>query len=216
VVRPVIPGTLVTPAEQTLTATASPARVMFYVTPLVKGRIREARVEVGPPHGTSAEVTLPMRVVTQRLTKWLLLLTVVLPCVLFYYTAYQPLKGTIPHKSPTGTVWVAGNPGDVLEYRIKNVLRDFPEAVRDNVAYGLGKAYEWLWNLTTEGMPLSLYLAVALLVLTGASWLARRPARGRRRSKPLHFTRLSGVGSTTVPRGHAGEAGGPVVVRPIE
>jgi hypothetical protein len=95
VVRPIIPGALVTPAEQTLDTSTAEAEADFYVTPLARGRLRGARVEVLPAQGGRVDVPLSMKVVRQRLTKVLLLLTFLLPALVLYIVRYNRLEGEI-------------------------------------------------------------------------------------------------------------------------
>ncbi len=99
VVRPVIPGALVAPAEGKLEA-GSQSEAVFYVTPVGRGTIRDARVDVVGPAGGPRAVTLPVRYVRQRLTKILLLLTFLVPAFVLYATKYNKLEGSVPVKIP--------------------------------------------------------------------------------------------------------------------
>src|SRR5438132_1486162 len=72
VVRPVIAGALVVPPEQRLDTSAAGNQVTFHVTPLARGRLPNARVEVHVPGQPPQDVFLPMKAKTQRLA-WLLL-----------------------------------------------------------------------------------------------------------------------------------------------
>src|SRR5207253_1356997 len=93
--RPIIPGALVVPAELTLDTAQAGARATFYVTPLAKGRLPGARLEVRRQDALVQEIRLPMRATTQRLTWLLALLTVLLPVVLLNVTRYHKLQGTV-------------------------------------------------------------------------------------------------------------------------
>jgi hypothetical protein len=98
VVRPFIPGSLVTPPERTLDPSATGREAVFSVTPLALGRVKGAYVEAVPTQGGPAlDVTLPVKVVRQRLTKWLLLLTVLAPALFLYVTRTlrDELKGEV-------------------------------------------------------------------------------------------------------------------------
>src|SRR5262245_12404571 len=71
-VRPLIPGAAVMPAEQELDASRPGARAEFAVTPLARGGLRGAHVEVRS-HGRLAQtIPLGIRATSQRLT-WVLL-----------------------------------------------------------------------------------------------------------------------------------------------
>ena len=101
VVRPLIPGAHIVPAEQALDVNRAGQQVTFYVTPLARGRLPAPRVEVlqhGRPVGA---IGLRMKAVTQRMTWLLLLLTVLVPCLVFYTTRVNPLTGTVPHNLTT-------------------------------------------------------------------------------------------------------------------
>jgi hypothetical protein len=99
VVRPLIPGAVVVPAEQRLDVARPGSQVTFSVTPLAKGRLPNPRVEVLQHGRVVQEIGLRMKGVTQRMTWWLLALTLLVPSLLLYYGRYYPVTGTIPHKS---------------------------------------------------------------------------------------------------------------------
>jgi hypothetical protein len=85
VVRPVIPGALVAPAEERLEVKGGNV-VVFQVTPLAKGTIPNARVEIHAAGQPTEEIPLRIRVQNQRLTLLMLALTFLLPWVLFKIT----------------------------------------------------------------------------------------------------------------------------------
>ena len=97
VVRPLIPGAHVVPAEQSLDVHRPGGQVTFYVTPLVRGRVPAPRVEVLQHGRPAGEIGLRMKAVTQRATWFLLLLTLLVPCLVFYATRH-PLTAVIRHK----------------------------------------------------------------------------------------------------------------------
>jgi hypothetical protein len=99
VVRPVIPGALVVPAEQKLDVTRPGERASFHVTPLARGRFPSPYVEI-LHHGKLVQgIPLRMKGVTQRLTLFLLILALLLPWPVFYYTRTNKLKGFVPVKT---------------------------------------------------------------------------------------------------------------------
>jgi hypothetical protein len=93
--RPIIPGAHVVPVEQTLDTAQTGARATFYVTPLAKGKLAGARLEVRRQDVLVQEIRLPMRATTQRMTWLLALLTVLLPFVLLNLTRYHKLQGIV-------------------------------------------------------------------------------------------------------------------------
>jgi hypothetical protein len=99
-VRAIVPGAYVSPAEQEMSARATNNRVTFYVTPLARGRLKEARVAVLQGGRTLQEVWTPMKSVTQRKTWWLLLLSFVVPLVLWYVTMSLDFSSTGPLPPP--------------------------------------------------------------------------------------------------------------------
>src|SRR5262249_26290928 len=70
-VRLSIPGALVTPTEAPLDATQPGSQTTFYVTPLARGRLRDAKVEVRQRGRLLQEIPLPVKGSSQRLT-WVL------------------------------------------------------------------------------------------------------------------------------------------------
>jgi hypothetical protein len=212
VVRPAIPGALVTPQEQTLDPAADAPEVTFYVTPVALGTLPDPRVEVIPAGGKPEAISLPMKSLYQRLTKVLLLLTFVVSAFLLYLK-YEPLEASLPlpkyqelfgggvnrspkaklprpregndQKAPRVPINIPLNPGQALEYhlRTQHLLPDIPE-VTNPLAHGLGVAYLFLWNLS-ESDPVAFYVGLILLLLTGISWVTHLSARGRRRSRPI-------------------------------
>jgi hypothetical protein len=100
VVKPVIPGAVVAPAEQMLDLTPSGGKVTFGVAPLAKGRLPEARVDVLQQGRLVERVRMSMRGRTQFATWVLLLLTLIVPSVILYYTSIAPLSGDVPRMVP--------------------------------------------------------------------------------------------------------------------
>lgn len=94
--RAVIPGALVAPAEQMLDVSDARATATFYVTPVARGRLPEARIEVVARGSVVQTIRMPMRSTTQRLTWLLAFLTVALPAFLLYTTVYHKLQGFLP------------------------------------------------------------------------------------------------------------------------
>jgi hypothetical protein len=95
-VKPVVAGAVVTPAEQALDLNPSGGEATFHVAPVAKGILKDARVEVSQLGRTVDTIPLKMKSRTQRLTWILLLLTILLPGILIYYTTIAPLAGQVP------------------------------------------------------------------------------------------------------------------------
>src|SRR5262249_45325166 len=79
VVRPVIAGAQVVPAEQRLDPSAPGHQGTFHVTPLARGKLPRARVEVYTAGRAPQSVPVPMKAKTQRLAWLLLALAFLLP-----------------------------------------------------------------------------------------------------------------------------------------
>jgi hypothetical protein len=213
VIRPTIPGAIVTPQEQILDASPS-SEATFYVTSLALGKIPAARVEVIAAGSKADDISLPMKTVRQRLTKVLLALTILVPAFLLWILKFEPLEGTVPQRVPAYQADVprAGNdqarprnppagagapgfrvidhpgtPGEVLAYLIEkeHLLPEIPY-VTGPVVEGLKVSYDFLWHLSATD-PLEFYVGLGLLVLTGTSWVAHLSARSRRRSRPIRL-----------------------------
>jgi hypothetical protein len=99
IVKPVIAGAVVAPAEQALDLNPAGSSMTFQVTPLVRGRMHGAHIEVCQQGRPVESMPLKMKAKTQRLTWLLLLATFVVPGVLLYYTSIAPLTGDVPQPS---------------------------------------------------------------------------------------------------------------------
>src|SRR5262249_27724795 len=97
IVRPVIPGALVAPAEQRLDASKPGSQVTFQVTPLARGKLPGARLELQQPGHAVQTLPLGMKAVTRRMTWVLLALTFLLPLGLLW-VHYNPIKGNVPRE----------------------------------------------------------------------------------------------------------------------
>jgi len=83
VFRPIIPGTIVTPTEQTLSMNQLSQEVLFHVTPLAFGELPTARLEFVLPGQEMRSMPLTMRGVSPRWTARLAFLVLVIPALLF-------------------------------------------------------------------------------------------------------------------------------------
>ena len=91
VVRPIIAGAVVVPPEQRLDTSEAGNQVIFHVTPLARGRLPRARVEVHAAGHAPQDVLLPMKAKTQRLA-WFLLLFAFLMTWLIWRTVKDDWK----------------------------------------------------------------------------------------------------------------------------
>jgi hypothetical protein len=92
VVRPIIPGALVVPAEQTIDPTRPEHPAMFSVTLLGRGRMRGASVEVLQKGRKVQELPLHLKTGGSFLLRALVVLTLVVPLLLLL-VKYHPLDG---------------------------------------------------------------------------------------------------------------------------
>ncbi len=203
VVRLVMAGAQVVPAEQTLDPARPDDRATFFVTPLAKGWMRGERLEVVQGGRKVQEIRLGCKVTTQRLTWLLLLLTIVFawwiaPILIDPVREPRPqsrleeLEGVVPQSYP---------PGKSMEKRISRYLphvlpavREYlPKDVGNSVAQGLesvptviGDFYMLVYNKQyVEGWPIVEVVLAVLIVLTVLSWLTHLERRSSRVSRPV-------------------------------
>jgi protein tyrosine phosphatase (PTP) superfamily phosphohydrolase (DUF442 family) len=163
IARPVIPGAVVQPIEQEIGAKASNNKISFSVTPLAKGRLKDARVQLLYKGRLLDEIKTSMRGTSQRKT-WVLFF-----CTLVSLAFFLNLLPSLPNLS---------------EFRVYGAIRDrlpdydsyLPEGVRDylkkeTIAQGLQDGYDRLYNEP----HLLFYITAAFLVLTVLFWLRNRP-----------------------------------------
>jgi hypothetical protein len=226
VLRPVVPGAVVTPAEQALDAGQAGAKATFQVASAARGRLPEPRVEVYQLGRLADQVRLRMKATSQRRTWLLALLTLLVPCLLLLATheRYYKLRGKGRDIGQTDTPDLARDPGQVLEYRlvtfVDDLVPDIPGArdfvidpVIRPVAKGLGMAYTWACNLAPDHLPF--WVGTGLLALTIISWFAGR----RQRTTRWKTVQLSAA----VPLAEAAETlpltapePAPITVRPVD
>jgi hypothetical protein len=94
-IRPSIPGALVMPMEQAVDPSRSDEGVTFQVMPLTNGRLPDAHLEVLQKDRRVQKLALPMRSVGSGWTRFLLLLTILVPIFLLW-VKYNPLDGAEP------------------------------------------------------------------------------------------------------------------------
>jgi hypothetical protein len=156
VVKPFIPGAQVMPDELRLEPGKS---VTFQVTPLAKGRLTQAHLEVHQPSRPTLLLPLKIKVGSQRFTWIMLLLTLLLPGLMAYFTdpMYGKLKGQIekdkiiavggsatqPGRGQvTGEkVLRDGQPGEILAYHLDRIMsRNLPDVLGADNRLALGQS----------------------------------------------------------------------------
>lgn len=117
-VYPVIAGAQVTPVSIDISPVhGNEAR--FMVAPVTRGTLKNARVELRAGGKVLSSTPLSMTVSARRLTKFLALMTILIPCLLFYIRTHQMVqwKTELPKPPPRDpnvpipTVQPGGRPG---------------------------------------------------------------------------------------------------------
>jgi len=207
--RPVIPGAIVTPADYTLDPNHPQTNPPFFVTPLARGRLENARMEVYHGGRLVGTITLPMKAVTQCLTWVLLCLAFAIPYGAYWITTHTNLTraGTKlernPNKenrevnpaneTPEKKAMDAEDPANSMtsklgkadggvEHALARVLPDSPLSQR--VATTAQDAYEMVHS--GSDYNLSFCLAALLLGATCISWAMHTTWKGKRHARPIH------------------------------
>jgi len=185
VLRLLMAGAQVVPSEQLLDPAKPDAKAVFYVTPLARGWLRHECLEVLQGGRKVQEMPLSAKVTTQRMTWTLLILTFLVPWLLYNYVQNSPLANTKPGKTT----------GEILAIHVTDFLPDTPAFIQDNLSEAhekvvnfrndlVSSAYNFLWN-TSQSHPLVHYAAAVFLLLTIISWFFHRDRRKRRYGKPV-------------------------------
>jgi hypothetical protein len=208
--RPVIPGAIVTPADYTLDSNHPQTNPQFFVTPLARGRLENARMEVYHGGRLVGTITFPMKAVTQCLTWVLLCLAFVIPYGAYWITTHTNLtragtklernsnkenleaNGTkeTPEKKATNAGAPVANftPSKLakadggVEHALSRILPDSPLSQR--VAASAQDAYEIVHS--GSDYNLSFCLAALLLGATCISWAMHTTWKGKRYVRPVH------------------------------
>jgi hypothetical protein len=208
--RPVIPGAIVTPADYTLDESHSQTNPPFFITPLARGRLENARVEVYDQGRLVGTIALPMKAVTQCLTWVLLCLTFAIPYAAYWIATQTNLTraGTKlerntrkdremnPANEPpekkegaqadgsmaNSATTKLSKVGGGVEHALLHVLPDAP--LSQQVAALAQDAYE----LVHSGPDYNLSFCIAALLLgaTCISWATHTTWKGKRRAWPVH------------------------------
>jgi hypothetical protein len=190
VVRAVVPGALVTPAEQRLDTSTGGNRVIFHVTPLARGSLPRAHVEVFTPGQALQEVRLPMKAKTQRLAWALFALAILLPWFMIKVTSGD-WRPTRPRSALSGGSALAANVKDALTKNlfkreipiINKPVEGLPGGLNTfSLANSLPRLSENLYiglEVGVEEQRWAPVTAVIFFLLAFVSWMFHRPRRTR-------------------------------------
>jgi hypothetical protein len=188
-VRLIVAGAQVLPSEQTMSAAQADARAVFYVTPLAKGWLRNQKLEILSSGRKIQEIPMATKVVSQRLTWFLLFCTFFVPWFILNEITYGPMAeisqlpdGRKVHHRVAKEVErniranVPAPPAFLKDTQIESVLVDSPGYV--------AKGFQELVGVSGI-LPIAYFSAVAFLVLTILSALFHMPKRRTTSGKPI-------------------------------
>jgi hypothetical protein len=198
VVRPVIAGAQVVPAEQRLDVSTRGNQITFHVTPLARGKLPEARLDVFSPGQPVQEAALPLKVKSGRLALILLVLAFVMPFLLKAITVgdWRMQGKVLQIASEKGNVYRDGTPDEVLGYEVqktlsKDVLGEIwlvnspvseGSTFTLNKSLGDGMRLLYFWTIeAVKDFSLRLIVFVLFLALALVAWMFSRSRRTYRR-----------------------------------
>jgi hypothetical protein len=109
--RLLMAGAQVVPSEQPLDPTQRDARVTFYVTPLAKGWLRNERLEVLLDGRKVQELPLSCHVTSQKMTWFLLVMSILVPWFLLTYIKGPLVEMALPKRPMAGFNFPGEFPG---------------------------------------------------------------------------------------------------------
>jgi hypothetical protein len=186
-VRLIVAGAQVLPSEQVMDA-AHPETAVFYVTPLAKGWLRNEKLEI-LSHGRKVqEIPMATKVVSQRLTWFLLFCAFFVPWFISEFIKYGPMA-EITHLSDR-----------VVHHQI---AKEVEKHVRENVPYPpdalagtklekwlvetptlIGQGYQRLVGVCSI-LPVAYYSCLAFLAMALLSAFFHTPKRRTTKGKPI-------------------------------
>jgi len=208
--RPVIPGAIVTPADYTLDLDHPDTNPPFFVTPLAKGTLRNARMEVFQQGRLVGTIALPMKAVRQTFTWFLLFLTIVVPFSTYWLARHTNLtrEGATIESRTTDDDQVPQLPDDRAVKKSneegvnekapatftklpkfeggveRSMARALPDApISQTVASTAQDVYQFVHS--GPDFNLTFYLAAMLLGLTCISWAMHTTRSCRRKVRPV-------------------------------
>jgi hypothetical protein len=191
-VKLIAAGAQVLPSEQNLDVSQPSAKAVFYVTPLVKGWLRNTHIEVLSSGRKVQEIPLATKVVSQRFTWFLLACSFFVPWFITEYIRNSPLAE--PTRLPDSRVIYPKISKEVEKYIKDNVpSTDFLKVTpveapvksalldaRSQFATGYQKLVE-----VCGSEPIAFYVGAILLTLTLISYFMHMQKRGRKTGKPI-------------------------------
>jgi len=191
-VKLIAAGAQVLPSELPLDVSKPSVKAVFYVTPLVKGWLRNTHIEVLSSGRKVEEIPLSTKVVSQRFTWFLLACTFFVPWFITEYIKNSPMAERIHlpnqrvgyHKiskevedyikdNVPSTDFLQGTP---VEAPVKSALIQ----ARSSFASGYQKLVE-----VCGSEPIAFYVGAILLTLTLISYFLHMQKRGRKTGKPI-------------------------------
>jgi hypothetical protein len=196
-VRLIAAGAQVLPSEQTLDASQPDAKAVFYLTPLAKGWLRNEKLEVLAQGRKVQELPLATKVVTQRLTWFLLFCTFFVPWFITEYIKNSPMLDKI--RNAEGSIITP-----TVEKQVKNYLIDnLPQIPRDmkggTIDTSVKATEDFVANayrtivLVCGIQPIALYVGVILLFMALISAFLHRQSRCRLTGKPITIPGAKGA-----------------------
>jgi len=155
-VRPIVPGAIVTPSEQSVPLTSIGEQLVFYITPLAYGALPEARLEYSVPTQPVQQLPLNLRGVSQRSTVRSLLLLFIVPMIFFM------MRGA--------TSWASSEEagGYGMRDRLEMLIPGFMPMKQPTIQVAQGVTD--LLVLQGGAMVMSFVTAMFFLVLTIVGW----------------------------------------------
>jgi hypothetical protein len=197
-VRLLMAGAQVVPSEQPLDPARRDAQVTFYVTPLARGWLRGERLEVLVGGRKVQELPLSTHVTSQKMTWFLLIMTILVPWFLLTYCSGPPVLDDPVNarmvKLGRENKRLLRSRGWFLEEEIKKHVPDVPEVVNENLPFvgdSLLAARRFVANIydalvqQSSQRPVAFYAGTGLLFLTALSWWVHRAKRRRIISTPI-------------------------------
>jgi hypothetical protein len=188
-VRLIAAGAQVLPAEQTMDAAKPDVKAVFFVTPLVKGWLRNEKLEVLYQGRKVQEIPMATKVVSQRATWFLLLLTFLVPWFLTEHVKFSSLgESTLNSQGRAVYRPVAKE----VRQHIQDNVPKTPDSLKGTV---VDKAIVETESLIADGYqhliaisrlePIAFYVGVVFFTLTVISAYLHKPKRRRAGGKPI-------------------------------
>jgi hypothetical protein len=150
VVRVVMAGAQVVPAELPLDPSDPSDKATFYVTPIAQGGLRGERVEVLQGGRKVQEIRIPAKVSSQRGTLVWLFLAFFIPWLILHYFVYSPIGYQTP-LNPNGTEQYVSQPWKEYKYTPRKDAKG--NVVRDRDGEPLDARGEQITDFFTSNMP---------------------------------------------------------------